>query len=155
MRRLCPWKPHVKKNVPDPHLPRIPQYEGSPGWLLLTHNEANQPIAIFVDMKDRQTILPMVLDERLFSDTVLRVVQLEPSVFLVCDIRYLNGRCVYERLSYTDRRALVETLVHEFHGTDRTALISYDAVPATAIVRGWEQYDEHPGTMGVFIPADE
>ena len=106
-------------------------------------------------MKDRQTILPMVLDERLFSDSVFRVVQLEPSVFLVCDIRYLNGRCVYERMPYTDRRALVDILLDEFHQTDLTALVSYDTVPAGASVRGWEQYDERPGTMGVFLPADE
>ncbi len=155
MRRLCPWKPHVKRGALDPLLPKIPQYAGIPGWLLLTHNEDNQPIAIFVDAKERQTILPIVLDERLFSDSVFRVVQLEPSVFLVCDIRYLNGRCVYERLPYTDRRVLLETLVDEFHQTDLTGLLSYKTVPVTALVRGWEQYDERPGTMGVFIPADE
>lgn len=141
--------------MPDPLLPKIPQYAGAPGWLLLTHNEANQPIAMFVDTKDTQTILPIVMDERLFSDTVFRVVQLGPSVFLVCDIRYLNGRCVYEQMAYTDRRALVETLLDEFHDTDLTALISYAKVPVTASVRGWEQYDETPGSMGVFLPADE
>jgi hypothetical protein len=141
--------------VPDPLLPKIPQYAGAPGWLLLTHNEANQPIAMFVDTKDTQTILPIVMDERLFSDTVFRVVQLGPSVFLVCDIRYLNGRCVYEQMAYTDRRALVETLLDEFHDTDLTALISYAKVPVTSSVRGWEQYDETPGSMGVFLPADE
>lgn len=155
MRRLCPWKPHVRKGVLDPLLPKIPQYAGTPGWLLLTHNEEDQPIAMFVDAKDRQTILPIVMDERLFSDSVFRVVQLAPTVFLVCDIRYLNGRCVYERVSYTDRRALVETLLDEFHQTDLTALISYDKVPSTTFVRGWEQYDERPGTVGVFLPADE
>ncbi len=110
---------------------------------------------MFVDTKDTQTILPIVMDERLFSDTVFRVVQLGPSVFLVCDIRYLNGRCVYEQMAYTDRRALVETLLDEFHDTDLTALISYAKVPVTSSVRGWEQYDETPGSMGVFLPADE
>jgi hypothetical protein len=155
MRHLCPWKPHARKSVPDPHLPKIPQYAGIPGWLLLTHNEANQPIAMFVDMKERQTILPIVMDERVFSDTVLRVVQLGPSVFLVCDIRYLNGRCVYEQMAYKDRRILVEGLLDAFHQTDMTALISYDTVSPTTFVRGWEQYDETPGSLGVFIPADE
>jgi hypothetical protein len=95
------------------------------------------------------------MDERLFSDTVFRVVQLGLDVFLVCDIRYLNGRCVYERMPYLDRRTLVDTLLDEFHHTDLTALVSYDTVPTTASVRGWEQYDERPGTMGVFLPADE
>jgi hypothetical protein len=141
--------------VLDPLLPKIPQYEGTPGWLLLTHSEENEPIAIFVDMKDRQTLLPIVMDERLFSDTVFRIVQLGPDVFLVCDIRYLNGRCVYERMPYLDRRTLVDTLLDEFHHTDLTALISYDTVPFGTPVRGWEQYDERPGTMGVFLPADE
>jgi hypothetical protein len=155
MRRLCPWKPHVRKSAPDPLLPKIPQYAGIPGWLLLTHNESNQPVAIFVDMKDRPTVVPLVMDERVFSDTVFRVIQLGPSVFLVCDIRYLNGRCVYEQMSYTDRRALVEGILDEFHQTDLTALISYDKVSTTTFVRGWEQYDESPGSVGVFLPADE
>lgn len=127
---------------------------GNPGWLLLTH-EDNRAVAWFVDQRDTPVSLPIVMDERLFSDTVIRVVQLKPSVFLVCDIRYLNGINVYEKLSYQSRRVLVESLLQECHYPDLTALLTYDEMPEDASVRGYEQYDNEPGTMGVFLPVKE
>jgi hypothetical protein len=127
---------------------------GNPGWLLLTH-EDNRAVAWFVDQRDTPVSLPIVMDERLFSDTVIRVVQLKPSVFLVCDIRYLNGINVYEKLSYQSRRVLVESLLQECHHPDLTALLTYDEMPEDASVRGYEQYDNEPGTMGVFLPVKE
>ncbi len=154
IRRLCPWKPHVKKgNVEDRHLLKIPQYVGNQGWVLLTHNEESKPIALFVDKRETPVVLPIVLDERLCSDTVIRVVQLKPSVFLACDIRVLNGICVYEKLSYAARHALLEDLLNAFHHTDLTALL-IDA-PTDCILHGWEHYDDEPGTIGVFLPAKE
>lgn len=157
MKRLCPWTPHVKagKSPEDPLQPKVPQFAGTPGWLLLTHNEEERPVALFVDKTNTPRSIPVVLDERLFSDTVLRVIQLKPEVFVVCDIRWLNGICVYEKLAYTARRALVESLLEAFHQTDLTALLTYDEVPTDAFVRGWEVYDDTPGTMGVFLPAKE
>ena len=127
---------------------------GNPGWLLLTH-EDNRAVTWFVDQRDTPVPLPIVMDERLFSDTVIRVVQLKPSVFLVCDIRYLNGINVYEKLSYQSRRVLVESLLQECHYPDLTALLTYDEMPEDASVRGYEQYDNEPGTMGVFLPVKE
>jgi len=106
-----------------------------------------------MDTHDRVTPLSIFLDEHLFSDTVLRVVQLKPNVFLACDIRYLNGTCVYEKLSYVARRALLETLLDEFHSTELTALLT-DA-PTDSLLHGWEHYDDEPGTLGVFLPARE
>jgi hypothetical protein len=126
---------------------------GNPGWLLLTHNQDSNPVALFVDKHDKVTSLPIVLDERVFSDTVLRVIQLKPDVFLACDIRYLNGRCVYEKLSYTDRRALLESLLDAFHHTELTALLT--EAPVDSLLHGWEHYDDEPGTLGVFLPARE
>lgn len=127
---------------------------GNPGWILLSH-EDNQPVAWFVDHRDTPVALPIVLDERLFSDTVIRVIQLKPSVFLACDIRYLNGLNVYEKLSYESRRTLLESLLQECHHPDLTALLTYAEMPEDASIRGWEYYDSEPGTMGVFLPAKE
>jgi hypothetical protein len=154
MRRLCPWRPQVKKgSVEDRHRLKIPQYVGNPGWLLLTHSEDGNPIALFVDKHDKPVSLPIILDERMFSDSVLRVVQLKPDVYIACDIRYLNGTNVYEKLSYSARRALLESLLDEFHHTDLTALLM--EAPADSLLHGWEHYDEEPGTLGVFLPARE
>lgn len=127
---------------------------GNPGWILLSH-EDNQPVAWFVDHRDTPIALPIVLDERLFSDTVIRVIQLKPSVFLACDIRYLNGLNVYEKLSYESRRTLLESLLYECHHPDLTALLTYAEMPDDASIRGWEHYDTEPGTMGVFLPVKE
>ena len=154
MRRLCPWKPHVKKGR-DPLPLRQPQYEGNPGWILLTHETDGSCVALFVDHQDRATPLPIVVDERMCSDTVLRATQLGPGVFLACDLRWLNGVNLWETKSYGQRRALMDELLEEFHSPDLTALLTYDEVPPLTPVRGWETYDDQPGTLGVFLPAQE
>ncbi len=156
MRRLCPWKPHVKAgNVGDRHQQKAPQFAGMPGWLLLSHSEDGSPLALFVDKSDKATPVQIVVDERLCSDTVIRVTQIKPDVFVACDIRWLNGICVYEKLSYDARRALLASLLEAFHQPDLTAVLPYDDAPVDALVRGWEWYDAEPGTMGVFLPAKE
>ena len=156
MRRLCPWKPHVKAgSVGDRHRQKAPQFAGTPGWLLLSHSEEGDPIALFIDKSEKATPLPIVIDERMCSDTVIRVTQLKSDVFVACDIRWLNGICVYEKLSYDARQALLTDLVEAFHQPDLAALLLYDEAPVDALVRGWEWYDDDPGTMGVFLPAKE
>ncbi len=126
---------------------------GNPGWILLTHDEESKPLALFVDKHDKPVSLPIILDERMFSDTVLRVIQLKSDVFLACDIRYLNGTNVYEKLNYSARRSLLENLLDEFHRTDLTALLT--EAPVDCILHGWEHYDDSPGSLGVFLPARE
>jgi hypothetical protein len=154
MRRLCPWKPHVKKgSVEDRHHQKIPQYVGNPGWILLTHNEQSDPIALFVDKHEKPVSLPIILDERMFSDTLIRVIQLKPDVYIACDLRYLNGTNVYEKLNYTNRHVLLENLLDAFHTTELTALLT--EAPMDCILHGWEHYDDEPGTLGVFLPARE
>jgi hypothetical protein len=154
MRHLCPWKPHLKKgSVKDHHRQKIPQYVGNPGWMLLTHSKEGDPLALFVDRHDGVTSVPIIFDERVFSDTVFRVIQLKSDVYIACDIRYLNGICVYEKLSYAKRRELLESLLDAFHHTDLTALLT--EAPVGCSLRGWEYYDDEPGTMGVFLPARE
>ena len=143
------------KNPEDPLRPKVPQFAGTPGWLLLTHSEEDRPVALVVDKTSTPRSIPIVLDERLFSDTVLRVIQLKPDVFVACDIRWLNGTCVYDKLPYSARRALLESLLEAFHQPDLSALLTYDEVPTDAFIRGWEVYDDQPGTVGVFLPAKE
>ena len=68
------------------------------------------PIALFIDAAETVTPLPLILDERLFSDTVLRVTRLSKDIFLVCDIRYLNGLCVFDTMSYTNRQETISSM---------------------------------------------
>ena len=121
--------------------------------MLLTHSEEGNPVALFVDKNDKPVSIPIVLDERLFSDTVLRVIQMKPDEFMACDIRYLNGTNVYEKMNYVARRELLKSLLDAFHTTELTALMV--APPYHTLLHGFEHYDDQPGTLGVFLPARE
>ena len=123
--------------------------------MLLTHNEKGQPEALFVDSAERTTPLPLVMDERMFSDTVLRVTRLKPDMFVVNDIRWLNGKLLFETLNYTERQAKIRELLEAFHFPDLTALVMAEDVSEDIPIRGWETYDDKPGSMGVFLPASE
>ena len=128
MKRLLPRNPLVKAgNVEDRHLLKVPQFVGNPGWLLLSHNEHGDPIAMFADKQDRVEILYLVMDERLFSDTILRVVKLGPWRYVVYDLPVLNG----------------------------TPILPEDVPTWDTPVRGYEHYDEAPGSVGVFCPVKE
>ena len=155
MRRLCPWKPHVRKGVPTSQTYKVPQYNGTPGWLLFSHDNDGQPVSLFVDGNEVVTPVPIVLDERVFSDSVFRAIRLSPSVFVACDIRYLNGKNLFETMSFPDRKAKLEELLDLLHVPDFTALISVDDVQNGTPLRGYEHYDESPGTVGVFLPVLE
>lgn len=157
MKRLYPLKPHVKKgSVEDRHLLKVPQFTGIPGWLFLTHNEHGDPIAMFIDKNDKVDVLYVVFDERLFSDTVFRVVRLGMSRFVVYDVRYLNGNNFYETHTYQERQTRISDILRTFHQPDMVSLITPEEVPDWEYpVRGYECYDDQPGTMGVFIPVEK
>jgi hypothetical protein len=123
--------------------------------MLLTHSANSEPMTIFVDSNEKCTTIPIVMDERIFSDTLLRVTRLTRDVYLVCDLRYLNGKFVHETMTYSQRQEKIAEMLDLFHYPDLTALIGYDEIPEDTPIRGWETYDDMPGTMGVFIPADE
>lgn len=123
--------------------------------MVLTRETTGQCVSLFVDHAEKVTPVQLVLDERMFSDTVLRVTQLSPHVFLVCDIRWLNGKNLFETLPYSKRRAVLDELLGMVHVPALTAMLTYNEVPVLTPVRGWETYDEEPGSLGVFLPAEE
>jgi hypothetical protein len=110
---------------------------------------------MFVDARDKATPVSIVMDERMCSDTVIRVTRLSSDVYVACDIRTLNGKDLIDTKSYAERRALLDTLLEEFHTPDLSVLLTYDEVPPLTSIRGWETYDDQPGTLGVFLPAEE
>ena len=157
MKRLLPLKPLVKAGtVEDRHLLKVPQFVGTPGWLLLTHNEAGDPIAMFADTRERIEIVYLVMDERVFSDTVLRVLKLGPWRYVVYDMPVLNGKSQLETLSYRQRQEKLAEVLEAFHFPDLIALETPNQLPLwDTPVRGYEHYDEAPGTLGVFCPVKE
>lgn len=112
-------------------------------------------MALFEDSRGTTTPLSVILDERMFSDTVLRAIRLSPSIYVVCDIWVLNGVNLHETLPYTRRRETLDALMDEFHSPELTALVLPEQTPRSALLRGYEYYDDAPGTMGIFLPAVE
>ena len=157
MKKLHAWRATTRKgqHPPTPQSHKVPQPHGIPGWILLTHDPDSQPIALFEDSRGTVTPLSVILDERMFSDTVLRAIRLSPALYVVCDIWVLNGINLHEILPYTGRRERLDALLDEFHSPELTALMTPDQIPRNTLVRGYEYYDDAPGTMGIFLPAVE
>lgn len=94
------------------------------------------------------------MDERLFSDTILRVVKIGKSEYVVYDIDYLNGQSVFEKWNYQTRIVKLAEILEFFHHPDLSALKLPEDAPFGTTLRGYECYDDQPGSMGVFLPAD-
>lgn len=76
-------------------------------------------------------------------------------MYVVNDIRVLNGKNLHETLGFEDRQQDVSALLETFHRPDLVALVTVDDVPDGTPIRGTEYYDSQPGTIGVFLPAEE
>ena len=157
MKRLFQWKPLVKKGTlpANPSWTRTEQYSGLPSWLLLTHDSKGAPEALLVDGQERVESLRLVLDERLFSDTVMRVVRLSPNMLVAYDLVTLNGSNFHATHTYAQRRERIRELLDLFHYPDLVSLIPVEDVPEGTPLRGYEYYDDKPGSLGTFLPVDE
>ena len=122
--------------------------------MYLTHSENGDPVAMFVDNHDNIVMLHMVFDERVFSDTVFRAVRLNSMMFVLYDIRYFNGAPMFEIYNYQQRMTKIKQLLEVFHHPDLVSLVTPDEVAKYVYpIRGYEYYDNKPGSMGVFLPA--
>lgn len=115
---------------------------------MLGHDEG-VPRAMWTDGKTEER-LPIVMDDRLCFDTILRGVRLGPKQIVVYDIWTVNGECVHNKVSFRKRQDILVALLADFHRPDLTALTTIGDAPANALIRGYESYDDMPGTMGVF-----
>ena len=134
----------------------MPQYSGTPGWIYLTHDVNGNANAYFTTAKGEQPEkLVMVMDERLCCDTILRVVRLAPKSYIVYDLLVLNGTRIHDSLTFAQRQERIAEMLELFHFPDMVALMTIDDAPVGTHVRGYEQYDGVPGTIGVYIPKLE
>ena len=148
-------RPLVKKGPPTSDPLRVPQYSGTPGWIFLTHDKNGVAHAGFSDSRTGRTEeIPIVIDERLCCDTILRVVRLGPGLFVVYDLVVLNGVRVHETLNYQQRKERIYDLLDIMHFPDLSALIKIEDVPVGNHVRGYEIYDCFPGSIGTFVDPE-
>ena len=144
--------PLVKKGNPISDPCQVPQISGTPGWIFLTHDKEGNAHACFTDAKgDRTERLALVMDERLCCDTIFRVVRLAPKIYVVYDLLVLNGTRLHDTLSFSHRREKIATLLELFHQPDLVALTTVEDAPIGCHIRGYEQYDGIPGSIGVFV----
>lgn len=113
------------------------------------HDDEGVSRVMWTDGKSEER-LPIVMDERLCFDTIFRCVRLGPKQIVVYDVWTVNGECVHTKVSFRKRQDILVSLLAEFHQPDLTALVSIGDAPANALIRGYESYDDMPGTMGVF-----
>jgi hypothetical protein len=156
LRRQYPWKPLVRKGEETAGRRRVPQLNGLPGWLLLTQRPStNEFVALSVDEKGgHEEELSLVMDERICCDTIFRTTRLSKDVFVVNDIWVLNGTVVHSLANWTQRQEWLAEILRMFHQPDLTALFTVADAPVGALVRGYEYYDDLPGSIGVFSRED-
>jgi hypothetical protein len=156
MHRLYPWKPLVRPGVSTAAKHRVPQLSGLPGWLLLTQRpSSSEAVALSIDEKGgHQEELTIVMDERMCCDTVFRTVRLSKDVFIVCDVWAMNGTIVHPLATWSQRQEWIAECLRLFHQPDFTALFTLADAPVGALVRGYEYYDDLPGSTGVFSRED-
>jgi hypothetical protein len=151
MRRLYPWKPLVRKGEPTPGRHRVPQLNGLPGWLLLTQRPSSEFVALSIDEKGgHEEEIPIVMDERVCCDTIFRTTRLSKGVFVVNDVWVMNGTAVHLLANWTQRQEWIAECLRLFHQPDLTALFTLADAPVGTLVRGYEYYDDMPGSIGVF-----
>ena len=148
--------PLVRKGSPISDPCQVPQHSGNPGWIYLTHTQEGNAYAYFTDSKgERPEKLALVVDERLCCDTIFRVVRLAPKSYIVYDVLVLNGIRIHETLTFAQRQAKIAELLELFHFPDLVALTTVADAPVGTHVRGFEQYDGEPGSIGVYLPVVE
>ena len=95
------------------------------------------------------------MDERICCDTIFRVVRVAPKIYIVYDLFVLNGTKVHETLTFAQRQEKIAELLELFHFPDLVALVTIADAPVGTHIRGYEQYDNVPGTIGVYLPVVE
>jgi len=156
LRRQYPWKPLVRKGEETAGKHRVPQLSGLPGWLLLTQRPlTHEFVALSIDEKGgHQEELSLVMDERICCDSIFRTTRLSKDVFVVNDIWVMNGTVVHSLANWTQRQEWLTEILRMFHQPDLTALFTIADAPVGTLVRGYEYYDDMPGSIGVFSRED-
>jgi hypothetical protein len=117
----------------------------------LTH----EAVALSIDEKGgHQEELNIVMDERLCCDTIFRTTRLSKDVFVINDVWAINGTIIHSDSTWLQRQERIAESLRLFHQPDLTALVSLEDAPVGTLVRGYEYYDDVPGSIGVFSRED-
>lgn len=128
-----------------------PQGNGIPGWLYLTRNP--KPIAYWIQRVDNPTPVPvrLVLDERCFEETILRV-EKTPTHLYIADIWMWNGIPIFCNTSFDERQTFLKSVYEELY-TSCPEFETYAIQLRSNLkeIRGRELYTNDPGARGIFV----
>jgi hypothetical protein len=143
----------MQASAPADYDVKVAQGAGIPGWLCLTRDSSSRPTAYWVQRNGAVQILRVVIDERCFEDTILRV-EYTPTHVFIADVWLWNGIPLFQRTTFAWRQdflrsvfPLVHTPCPEFESR------SIQLRNHTAKIRGYEYYSTVPGSMGKFAAA--
>ena len=132
---------------------KVAQGTGIPGWLCLTRDNASNPAAYWVQRNGSVQILRIVMDERCFEDTILRV-EYTPTHVFIADVWLWNGIPLFQKKNFAWRQdflrsifPLVYTSCPEFESR------AIELRNHTSNIRGYEYYTNVVGSLGKFSPA--
>jgi hypothetical protein len=133
---------------------KVAQGFGVPGWLCLTRDSSSQPVAYWVQRNRSVQILRIVLDDRCFEDTILRV-EYTPTHVFIADVWMWNGSPTFKTTTFAWRQAFLEEVFPLVYtscpGFESRAFALRNHVGAS--VRGYEYYTNGKGSTGKFSLA--
>jgi len=66
----------------------------------------------------------------------------------------MNGTILHTNMTWTQRQAILAECLRLFHQPVFTALFTIEDAPVGTLTRGYEYYDDVPGSIGVFSCED-
>lgn len=76
--------------------------------------EKNRSVCVFITNKIIK-YLSVVLDERLFSDTIFKVEQTSSNTYNILDVWLYNSSCIYAGTSFSQRSMWIDSILETFH----------------------------------------
>lgn len=164
LRSLYGWDPAVRLTrqgkVPIDFTVKVPQGTGVPGWLCLTRDESSKPVSLWVPRREdaQPQILRLVMDERCYEDTILRV-EYTPTHVFIADAWLWNGTPLFQTTTFSFRQAFLRSVIHTVY----TPCTSFESrrlslrEENTTSTRGFEYYTDSRGEKGIYsdtnVPA--
>ena len=105
--------------TPNFHLESKKQDRQEPSWIVLSH-ENNKPICSWITPKECVQ-LPIVLDERLFGDTIFKAVKTSDG-YNIQDVWMYNSSCIYAGSTFKQRSEWLTKILKTFHNPILTRL---------------------------------
>jgi hypothetical protein len=119
---------------------------------MFTYDEQLIPVCMWITPHECRR-MTCIIDERICSDTLIRVERIDEYKFVISDIWLYNSNCVYACSTFKQRYNWLQSLLKEIHhpveGT--VHLIHKSDLPHNTPLRGEEVYTNTIGSAGIYV----